>query len=159
MGFSHGEKPAGREESIRPALMISTTDSSARSLFLSAQNGSQPAADKSIDRGEHVLVGVLEVFKPPFEHGVQILKDSLETYPPTTILTQGGPPVRRNESSVKTAVDLQQNIIAGSGFSLFLHRGRIMKLPMPGYWKLAAVNRHERSTLFMLRHFLPTSDV
>src|SRR6516225_2836108 len=67
-----------REESIGPALVVGLAPPNAGALFLLAQDGAQPAADKSVEDAEQSRCGVLEVAKPAPKHRVEIIDDPRE---------------------------------------------------------------------------------
>src|ERR1700751_3584418 len=67
-----------REESIGPAVMVGLAPANAGALFLLAQDGAQPAADKAVEDAEQSRCGVLEIAKPAPKHRVEVADDPLE---------------------------------------------------------------------------------
>jgi hypothetical protein len=75
-----------REEGIGPAVMVSLASSDAGALFLLAQDGAQPSADKAVEDAEQSWCGVLEVAKPSPKHRVEVSDDPLQAIAPAALV-------------------------------------------------------------------------
>src|SRR5215469_15567988 len=67
-----------REESIGPALVVGLAPPNAGALFLLAQDGAQPAADKAVEDAEQSRCGVLKIAEPAPQQRVEIMDDPLK---------------------------------------------------------------------------------
>src|ERR1700736_259993 len=73
-----------REEGIGPAVMVGEVSSEARALFLLAQDRAQPSSDEAIHGAELGCHDILEVAKPPSEHGIEVGDDPPQAHAPAS---------------------------------------------------------------------------
>src|SRR6266404_8704912 len=79
-----------REESVGPALMVVEVSSEARALFLLAQDRAQPSSDEAIQGAELGWHDILEVAKPPSEHGIEVGDDPPQAHAPALLAHEAG---------------------------------------------------------------------
>ena len=66
-----GEKPVLSEEGIRPAMVITTRSTEARTFFPLAQDRSQSPPNKTVNVSESRSMGLLEISEPALEDGIE----------------------------------------------------------------------------------------
>jgi hypothetical protein len=85
MSPGHREQPKISEEGIWPASVIAIASTLPRTMKLSAQDRSQTATNKAVNRREGVSVGMLEVTEPATQDRVDRRDDALDRIAPVTL--------------------------------------------------------------------------
>ena len=73
-----GEKPVLSEVGVRPAMVITTRSTEARTFHPLAQDRSQSPPNKTVNVSESRSMGLLEISEPALEDGIEFADDGLQ---------------------------------------------------------------------------------